>query len=168
MGYSISFQVRNPALGKKMVAFLRKHGRSMEHLVGVKDADPSLYGPYWADGKGDKESRDRGGLSYVHRKGHIGFDYGNDREYKYCLLKWMAQKIGVKHKGVHRYLYDGYEWIDIVPEETNSLGMPVEERYETDLWAKMHFKELKYINGKCLHDIVKPEIERLDALWEKR
>lgn len=158
MGYSISFQPKDAKSGREMIAFMREHGRSLSQLAGEPDAE-ALFGPYWADGTGDPESRERGGLSYIHRRGHIGFDYGWDREYKFTLLRWMAQKVGKKKDGKARYLYDDCEWIDIKPEETDELGLSKRATSKGMFILEMGLRK---------YNAMKTEMRRLDRLWEER
>jgi len=153
MGYSITFKPKNKELGKKIIAFLRKNGRSFSSLKGKEEQ--YLDGPYWADGTGDKESREYGGLSYCHRKGHIGFDYGWDREYKYVFVRWMAQKVGQLRNGHPAYLYDGEEWDEILPEKVDKLGMISNK--ESLVWLA---EESEIV-------LIKNEMKRLNELWEE-
>jgi hypothetical protein len=177
MGYSITIQVRSIALGKEMVSFLREHGRAFHKVIGVVADGPyaELVGPHFANGKHDAISRRRGGLSYCRRDGHIGFDYGVDREYKYAMLKWMAQKVGARRGGKFRILYDGYEWFNIEPAETDPLGLPTAEFIASDN-GKFHGMEWglydevvgRVAKGKTCLEVVRDEMRRLDDLWSQR
>jgi hypothetical protein len=155
MGYSITIEVRKKKLAQKMIDFLKKNGKSFGFLIG-QDENNWYDGPFWANGKGDEDSKERKGLSYCHRPNHIGFDYGWDREYKHVLIRWMAQKIcslDPKTKKP-RYLYDDCEWILVVPEEHDELGfMKKESPFE---WAIPEHK-----------DLVHEEMVRLNRLWEE-
>ena len=185
MGYSISVQVKNKKIGQKMIDFLKKNVIPWDHLVAkyfnrrpkqegipyyrMTNAEKEKLikrgewydGPFWADGTGDADSIEREGLSYIHRKGHIGFDYGSGREYKYTLLRWMAQKIGkIDPKTKHpRILYDDGTWIIVSPDKYNKYGIPI----NTEIRKFSGFEVESFMGFEHLET----EIKRLDELWEK-
>jgi len=161
MGYSVSIQVANPKLAQKMIDFMNEHGKSYEFLVGREKKNEWNIGPFWADPKdpnADKTSKERGGLSYICRRGHIGFDYGWDREYKFVLLRWMVQKIGIRNPKTKNYrvLYDDCEWLQIEPDKYDELGMQ-KELGEASCFQLVPAYELT---------LLRKEMERLDMLWE--
>ncbi len=161
MGYSISIQVANPKLGQKMIDFMNEHGKSYSFLVGQEKKNEWHSGPFWADPKdpnADKISKQRGGLSYICRRGHIGFDYGWDREYKFTLLRWMVHKIGVRNPKTKNYrvLYDDCEWLQIEPDNYDELGMQL-ERGEASTFQLVPKSELKMLRA---------EMKRLNQLWD--
>lgn len=80
MGYTVTVKPISQLLADKMVAFLQKY----EDIPYIKSADD---------------------LSYCHKRGHIGFDYGagSGREMCYVLIHWMMTKICKEQV----YYYDG-------------------------------------------------------------
>lgn len=146
MGYSITIAVRRRELGQRMIDFARKHVRSF-------DCHDMEIGPCWAE---KIEGDERSGLPYCERKGHIGFNYGSDREWKYVLLRWMAIKVGRKgpKTGQYRILYDDKEWFYIDPSKYDELGLP---------YKPERFSDTTELEKQAMRD----EMIRLDDLWNR-
>lgn len=145
MGYSISIGVRSRKLGQRMIDFAKKHVRSFDY--------PDMQiGPYWAQ---KIEGEEISGLAYCDRKGHIGFNYGCDVEWKYIILRWMAMKVGKKDSktGQYRILYDGDEWLNINPLKYDEFGLS----YKPERFS--FFTEVD-------KQVMREEMIRLDGLWE--
>jgi len=161
MGYSISIQVATPKLAQKMIDFLNAHGKSYAFLIGQEKKNEWHIGPFWANPKdpnADKDSKERGGLAYIHRRGHIGFDYGWDREHKFVLLRWMVRKIGVRDPKTKNYrvLYDDDTWLQVEPDKYDDLGMQI-KLGEASCFQLVSPSELK---------LLRAEMKRLNQLWD--
>jgi hypothetical protein len=153
MGYSITVHVRDKAVARRLAKFVRANARPCESVLDGEEGE-WFCGPYWADGTGDAASRARGGLSYIKRRGHLGFDYGCNPEYLYVILRWMAPKVGRRDPktGNFRILYDDVEWFQIEPDKYDELGLPRKPSF---------FMPVGWIKA------IRAEMERLDGLWRK-
>lgn len=180
MGYSIATPIRSNDLKQKMLRFLKKNWRNWPTLVG-RPEDPQ----YLSDPRG-------GGLAYDHGKCRIGFDFNaseGERMYGWCACAWMALKVGRKRNGHPHFMYDGDEVIPVI------VGSPKTDADEDhhDRYSEIgvlhlgrHDLPYTYPPGKDLvtkalrrlalkpvederrkdREIIRKEIERLDALWE--
>jgi hypothetical protein len=171
MGYSIAAPIRNVALRDKMMALLKAEYRKWPKVIGPPWKDSHLRGPRKDD------------LSYHHgKKPYIGFDYnagGAEREYAFCFIRWLAIRIGCKKKGLPYYVYDGHENIALLVDGTaqdeegssvvDRFGVPIEtpdSRKIKGVWDKL-FELRVYTDRDDVLDLIRAEIQRLDALWEK-
>ena len=152
MGYTVTIHPTTPKLGKKMLAFMEEHSRTLGAVTGEGTEDIEEY-PVCP-----LPSKD---LSYCNRRGHIGFDYGSvalDRVWVYMLIHWMAIKVGRRAKsGNAQYFYDGVEWIDVNPKKYDRLGRP-RKSFLRSMPGRFLYKN--GWSGKFFE-----EIGRLDKLW---
>ena len=170
MGYSIASPIRNAALRDKMMALLKKQYRKWPKVIGPPWKDNHLRGPLIDD------------LSYHHgKKPYIGYDYnagGAEREYGFCVVRWLAIRIGCKKAGLPYYVYDGCENIPLIVGGTKQVdghsivdrfGVPIETpdaHKIKGVWEKQ-FEMVLYTDREDTLDLIRSEIKRLDALWEK-
>ena len=177
MGYTITIKVKSKAIGDQIIAFYRKNLKGWADLVsdagGVKLDKAAWYfrGPLWArkeDNDGVGEGCD--GLSYCHRKLHIGFDYNcglGEREYLFTIIRWLAVRFGDKAKNNNlRYLYDGNEWTEIILGQHDYLGLPTEKLLAESRWLIHEQNYIKELFKVDFMQIVRAEMLRLDGLWK--
>jgi len=181
MGYSMAAPIRSKELRAKMLAFLKKHWRNWPTL-NVMPKDPQFL------------SEPRGsGLSYDHGRQRIGFDFNaseGERMYGWCICAWMALRVGRKGRdGIPYFMYDGDEKIPVIvgPPKTGGEG-DCHDRYSeigvlhlgrhdlpytypppgllANLARRMVLKPIED-QKKKEREIIREEIERLDALWKE-
>jgi len=185
MGYSVSIRVKDPALRKKAVAFMRREFRAFSEVIG-KEMDTGVkWGPI------------EGPLAYDRRSSVIGFDYSHMSEpeshYIYSILRWMALRFGdtKKFKGkigerpfVTKkfkskkisfrpfvfYVKDGCEhWAVVVTDdgEPPAEGASVDATYcDQDGWQPWwHVTEKLFGFGK--KKAIRAELERLSKAWNE-
>ena len=168
MGYSIAAPIRSYKQRDKMIALLDKKYRKWPELVGQPKENSYLRGPRIDD------------LSYHHGKCYIGYDYnagGAEREYGFCIVRYIAIKIGRKCDGLPYYIYDGDETTPLLvngKHQTNGAnvvdqwGVPLQTKDShkiKGIWERL-YEMMVYEEPHAL-DIIRDEIKRLDALWEK-
>jgi hypothetical protein len=174
MGYSMATPIKSPKARTRMLRFLKKHWRNWPTVIGSPKQ-----GQYLSDPRGDH-------LAYDDGKCRIGFDFNagdGERTYGWCMCAWMALKVGrrVKHEGVKipYFVYDGHETIKVIvgpPDETGK------DRYDElgVLHSGIHARPTPFLTAigrrilgrienerKKDREIIRKEIERLDALWAK-
>jgi hypothetical protein len=133
-------------------------------------------------------------MSYDHVKTGLGFDYGPiddmERQYIYCVLRWVALKIGrkkhfKKYGTMPHYIYDGCEAMLISVGRNldgwtavDSLGCNgIEDKYlhhtKRNGWKRTKKEIIGNIEAICdkkvseINSLIRNEIKRLDKLWEK-
>ena len=170
MGYSIAAPCQSKVLRDKMLGLLKREYREWPVLRGHPERGSALRGPL---------SR---GLSYHRGKCFIGFDYGpppdGEREYAFSIVRWVALRIGCKNpEGLPYYVYDGHENIALLvdadhldPEgaTVDRWGVPIETpdaRRVGGVWDRI-FMMVRIEDGD-MFPVIRAEIQRLDALWEK-
>ena len=170
MGYSVAAPVRSPKLRDKMMALLDREYRKWPVVAGRPDGNSYLRGPRADD------------LSYHEGRCYIGYDYnanGAEREYAFCVVRWIAITIGRKMPGgLPYYVYDGDEVIPLLVngdkqrlncETVDRFGVLLEtpdcRKYEGALGR---LKEIGIFDEDAQgFDLIRAEIQRLDALWAK-
>ena len=184
MGYSIAVAARSKALRDEMLDFMSEHFREFSEVVGKgesHDMVPTMH------------------LGYDNGKCRIGFNYGplmpGEREYIFCVLKWMAIRIGKRRKlqvfehsdvqgSVPYYVYDGKEAIPIPLASEYEAPAKLEREWDGWLlhdehgWATTHNASTRLsrrILSSALEKLEKTytkhipgELKRLSELWEKR
>jgi hypothetical protein len=137
MGYSLIVDVRNVQLEQKMLKFMSENYHKWSDIIESKTESVGV-----RDISND--------VSYGQKKGVIGFDYashcyGWERNYVYCLTKWIALKIGKRkskfkmdsgnvfefEKPIPYISYDGCEYfpIVVVANEREALSVSKKMRW---------------------------------------
>lgn len=107
MGYSLSVLPRNDQLSKRMLRFMKKNYRKWSNVLG--------FGP---ESISTGEFTDN--VSYGAKKACVGFDYashchGWERAYVYCVIRWIALKIGRKQSKFKRDSGPAWKFPEPVP-----------------------------------------------------
>jgi len=188
MGYTIATPIRDEKTKAKMLAFLKANFRQFTELTDKNGPHNYYRGPL-PDGLPSDES-----LSYDSGPCRIGFDFndgGFAREYIFTVCRWMALKVGRLYsfptKGtpdlqgdIPIYAYDGDDQDDSneeggptpvllegsmdVPEKkswcvVNKLGVIVHHRNKM---VEFMLSMMPDLDG---YELIRVEMERLDALW---
>lgn len=174
MGYTIAVRCKTHALQQKMFEFLRTHFKSIKELLNSKmELRPII-----------------DGFSYDDNKLSIGFNYHFmlplEYQYIYCLLYWVALKIGrrryfVKEDLCAPYLmYDGSEaWPIVVGKRVREKGWPVVidkqgKKYrgvnvvcvDEIGFNKIHYTKIMGLLWKGKQKLIHAELQRLETCWE--
>ena len=172
MGYTSTFQVKNETEGNKLLRFLKDNLRTWKSVIGEEDKLEGYEVFKWAleSNKPDGKSL----LSYCHRKGHIGFDYGSGSrdEFHYAVLRWATKKIGVKRNGMARYLYDGNQWMNLPKTRYDNLGILKnidDDSLLMQFWhpttsLKDRLRSYRLKTAKENYELLRKEIIRLNEL----
>lgn len=183
MGYSIAAEARNVLLRDAMLAFMKRHYRNAPDVFGYEG------GQYASNPETD--------LDYSHGDKLIGFDYNAcdpEREYIFCVTRWMAIQISPRiysfHNGTYDfdldlpyakipyYLYDE-EKVPIMFERHPKCHDAVRDKFGCDIEpSEMRLrsmglfyadeKEGQISSGRKVYETIRSEIKRLNDLWKKR
>jgi len=168
MGYAIAVPCRSRKAQARMVEFLSLNYRPFHTFMGLSWETSGIHGPLT-----EKE------LVYDRGKCRIGFEYGaggRDREYGFCVVRWIARKIGRRRafKGIPEpvpyYVYDGYEAVPLL-----LWGQKVDAKWgwarvKNDCTAMDHLRYRKftprmYEAHREINRRIGEEILRLNTLW---
>lgn len=166
MGYSVAIHCKNLVLKKEMFGFMEKYYRDVKELFRVRS-----------------NSRLSDDLSYDHGENTIGFDYSVcssiEHHYIYTIISWMGIKVGKKRKfgnldAVPHYTYDG-EWEPILVNINVDNYTTVDELGFCSIGAFYDDKQKAALNEflpesitiNHVDRIIKGELRRLEAKWEK-
>src|SRR3990172_6070695 len=101
MDHTLAVKVSDHQSGELMVAFLKDHLKSWGRIIGDdRIREHSWTGPQWD----------------AMRKNQMVFEYagggGGEREYLFAVVRWIAMRIGDRHKAriLPQYL-DGCTWV---------------------------------------------------------
>lgn len=149
MGYTISVLPRTPKLRERALRFAKEFFKSWSKLTAEPVGLVS-------------ELREGSKLGYDKNPKAIGFDYsggGVQREYAFCLIRFLAQRVGRKRNGLPYYKYDGRECF------------AVNEMYDRTGCMKPVPGNLKMLHAlefesRPLMNTVRAEMKELYHMWE--
>jgi hypothetical protein len=171
MGYSVTIQIEDRDLRKKVLLFMARQYRGWEFLsgeVGCGSVSNVLGSKYISYG------------SKNHRS--IGFNYSSpddfERQYLYCVVNWLAINFGKQWKprngdaAYPMYMYDGYKRVVLFVEGEmdESLYKGGFQRVREDGWCEIfpyvrNFNEPSYL--EFVEKTIREELNRLSEEWKK-